>query len=445
LEVGKGLADSNEAQLEDDFVKPILRRILGHAIEVQVPLNIAGQNYRLDYAFFRSEDERRKAKKLHGKEYFERTLAIGDAKYWNRPLDRRIKKQRDVDGNINPSMQINNYLLATGRKWGLLTNGRHWRLYNRDTSFSLDSFYEVDLVKLMDQNATEAFKYFYLFFRRQAFEPYDTKPTFLDYVFEESTSYKTELGEDVKNRVYEALRILANGFLKYPKNRLDPVQHKEAIHSNCLILLYRLLFVFFAEARGIMPDHADYKVNFSFDALKKKIRERKRVGETISPVTTEYWTKLRDLFWLIDDPKGYDMPQYNGGLFNPDKHPFLEKYQIGDNAMADAFDLIACAKAKDDPPFVDYRTLDVQHLGSIYEGLLEYKLKLADQDKVVIKGKKNGQELVVKLSHQTSGMFMVMEVKLEGHFMTIIVGILLLIFLWLQVSSRKPTLIRRFL
>lgn len=387
LKVGKGLAASNEAQLERDFVQPILR-ILGHAYEVQASLQGTGELIRPDYTFFRNEEERLAAKELHGKkEYFEKALAIGDAKSWDRPLDRKIKKRRDVEDIRNPSVQINNYLLGSGKKWGILSNGRLWRLYNRDTSFSLDSYYQIDLVKLIEQDNPDAFKYFYLFFRRQAFEPYDSKLTFLDFIYDQSTSYKVELSQDVKNRVYEALRILANGFLKYPKNRFESVKDQEVIHNNCLIFLYRLLFVFFAEARGLMPDHSDYQTNFSFDILKKQIRQRKQRGEAFSPITTEVWCKLQALFMLINDPRGlYNMPQYNGGLFNSDKHSFLEENRIGDEAMTDAFDLIACAETKDGFGFVDYRTLDVQHLGSIYEGLLEYKLEVANPHEVIVKG-----------------------------------------------------------
>ena len=387
------LSHSNEAQLERDFIQPVLK-ILDHFFEIQAPL-YGSQMVRPDYTFFHSDEERKKVKKLQGrKEYFERAIAIGDAKSWERSLDRRIKKRKEIDDPANPSVQINNYLMATSKKWGLLTNGRLWRLYNKNTSYSLDRFYQIDLVKLIEQDDTEAFKYFYLLFCRQALETYDTQPTFLDFVYNQSESYKVDLEKDVKTRIYDALRILANGFLKYHKNNLDPIRDKQTIQNNCLILLYRMLFVFYAEARKLLPDNQDYKINFSFDTLKRKIHKRKKRGENISPITTEYWGKLQALFMLLNDPQRlYDMPQYNGGLFNPDNYPFLEKYQIGDQAMAEAFNLIACARTKDDFGFVDYRTLEVQHLGSIYEGLLEYKLELADQDKVVVKKKKK-QEII---------------------------------------------------
>ncbi|MFQ6093376.1 MAG: Eco57I restriction-modification methylase domain-containing protein, partial [bacterium] len=387
------IARTNEAQLEKDFVQPILE-ILEHCPEVQTGVHLKDHFYRIDYTFFSSDADRLEARKRKGKkEFFDKAIGIGDAKYWDRPLDKKIKGRGDPFDNSNPNYQIDTYLRAADKKWGLLTNGRLWRLYNRDTSFSMDSFYQVDLVQLIQQGDLEAFKYFYLFFRRQAFERFEEKPTFLDFVYDESSSYTVGVQKDLKERVYEALRILANGFLHYPGNNLDPIKDRQEIHDNCLILLYRLLFVFYAEVRGLLPtDNPDYQSSFSFDRLKKEIHDRKRRGESISPVTFDYWSKLKALFMLINEGYDqYDIPQYNGGLFDPQKHPFLENHTIGDQAMADAFQCLACTPSKDGLAFVDYRDLGVQHLGSIYEGLLEYKLQYAEEDKVVVRDRKKRQ------------------------------------------------------
>jgi hypothetical protein len=68
----------------------------------------------------------------------------------------------------SPSFQIDVYLQDTPPKWGILCNGRLWRLYHETTSYKLDSCYEVDLPSLLARGDLEAFKYFYLFFRLEA-------------------------------------------------------------------------------------------------------------------------------------------------------------------------------------------------------------------------------------------------------------------------------------
>ena len=91
-----------------------------------------------------------------------------------------------------------------------------------------------------------------------------------------------------------------------------------------------------------------------------------------------HWGITRDVCYV---------PAYNGGLFDPEKHADLEHWEIGDQYLADAIDLLSRSKLKDGHrDFVDYSTLEIRHLGSIYEGLLEYKLRVAASDFVVSDG-----------------------------------------------------------
>lgn len=106
-----------------------------------------------------------------------------------------------------------------------------------------------------------------------------------------------------------------------------------------------------------------------------------------SPSSPPYWESLRDLFRLINDGSeafGYSkeefyIPAYNGGLFDPDQNPFLREKRIGNSYLAEAIDLLARSQGENGPVFVDYSSLDIRHLGSIYEGILEYRLNIATE------------------------------------------------------------------
>lgn len=391
-ELYKGVKDllpgSNEAQTEERFIRPALK-LLGHLFEVQPPVETAFGTRTPDYALFPDEEAKKEAHKCRGKkEYFNGVLGVGDAKYWDRPLDKKLSAQGDPFENNNPNFQIDTYLRSTETRWGILTNGRLWRLYNRDTSYRLDTYYQVDLVQLLEQQDSEAFKYFYLFFRKEAFLPsYPERKTFLDIIYTDSLDYAQRVGAELKENVYESLRLLATGLLKMEQNGLVP-QDLEKIRSNSLVLLYRLLFGFYAEARNLLPlDNASYRNTYSLDSLKKDIKNKLGSGEVLPPEATLYWNRLRGLFELIN--RGSDklgVPAYNGGLFKPENHPFLEQWAVGDSFLVRVIDNLARST---DPSrgrvFVDYRSLDVRDLGSIYEGLLEYHLRLAEEDLVVTK------------------------------------------------------------
>ena len=273
-----------------------------------------------------------------------------------------------------------------------MTNGRQWRLYHRQTSYRLDSFYEVDLAALLSENRDlDAFRYFYCLFRRDAFIPDPSGAAFLDHVLGESQQYTVGVSDDLKNRVYDVLRRLIGGFLDFPRNGFDQANPPlDEIQTNCLILLYRVLFILYAESRDLLPlDNRDYAMQYSLDHLATDIHEKLDGSIAFAPGASLYWTRLRQLFTLINDGWEDHIPQYNGGLFNPQQHSFLEDYGIGDDALAQVIELLTRTKQGER---IAYRDLDVRHLGNIYEGLLEYQPRIASEDLVIVSNR--GSETV---------------------------------------------------
>ena len=278
-----------------------------------------------DYALFRSAADRTAADARKGTiEYWRDVPVLGDAKKWSASLD----KQRGADEN--PSGQIANYLYRSRVRWGILTNGRYWRLYEREKSSAGGVFYEVNLEDLLKRNDPEAFKYFYLFFRRQAMLPDPTGRSFIDKVFQGSVDYATAVGDSLKESVYDALRLLMNGFFEHPGNDLnrnDPAAVK-LVHENCLIVLYRLLFLLFAEDKELLPmDNPVYK-DHSLKIRHQEVNQRLRMGRTYLPGEHRFWGELTGLFELIDNGLTHNgeivIPAYNGGLFNPQRQPRIK-------------------------------------------------------------------------------------------------------------------------
>ena len=386
----------NEAQTEEGFIRPLLRK-LGHVFEVQPTLQTSQGTRVPDYAFFASTAALNAAQPhINTNQFFNTALVVGDAKKWSRNLDRRTQDESDPFNNQNPNYQIDTYLRDTDKDWGILTNGRQWRLYHRQTSYRLDSFYEVDLAALLSEDGDlDSFRYFYNLFRGDAFTPDPSGTSFLDLVLGESQQYTVGVSDDLKNRVYDALRLLIGGFLDFPHNDFDRANPPlDEIQTNCLILLYRILFILYAENRDLLPlDNRDYAMQYSLNHLATDSHERLENGIASAPGASLYWTRLRQLFTLINDGWEDHIPQYNGGLFNPQQHPFLESYEIGDDTLAQVIELLTRTEQGER---ITYRDLDVRHLGDIYEGLLEYQPRIADQDLVIVSNR--GRETVEPLS-----------------------------------------------
>ncbi|HDJ29585.1 MAG TPA: hypothetical protein ENF29_00860, partial [Candidatus Acetothermia bacterium] len=357
------LPSTSEPALEEELIRPILSEVLGFSYLVQPSRKIFKTHRQPDYALFPDEETKQAAKAFDGdKKLFEHALAVADAKAWEVDLDA-----------VGPASQMHDYILLSGVRWGLITNGRRWRLYHRDTVPELDIFYEVDLEELITAEDPEPLKYFLLFFRAESF----AEGGFLDQALTESVKYSQQVGTELKENVFEALRLLCQGFLDGNES-LSPDDLPE-IHENGLILLYRLLFLLYAESeeeKELLPlSNPVYRDQIGLSAIKREVATR---DDWLKESHT-LWSRLKDLFGFIHrGSEELGIYEYNGGLFDPARYPFLEQYQLGDRYLAEALRLLTCTEDDGRRGFLDYATLDVRELGSIYEGLLEHRLILQD-------------------------------------------------------------------
>ncbi|MBK6768135.1 MAG: N-6 DNA methylase [Ardenticatenales bacterium] len=209
----------------------------------------------------------------------------------------------------------------------------------------------------------------------------------------DSRTYAQGISDSLKEQVYEALAVLAQGFYDMPSNRLasDDATLK-AVYDNSLIVLYRLLFVLYAEDRGVLPlaSNKMFRETYSLQARKRLVAIDIERDTPVATSMDNIWIGLNALWrYIANGHPELDIPAYNGGLFDGARHPFLESHSVGDRALRRAIDLVARADDRrgGGRQFVDYRDLEVRHLGSIYEGLLEYRLRFAEADLAVTREK----------------------------------------------------------
>ncbi len=117
---------------------------------------------------------------------------------------------------------------------------------------------DLDILQKLSNN--EAFKYFYLFFRAEAFVKSNNEMSFLERVIDGSERYAKELENDLKKRVFETVfPVMAKGFRHYRFINDDIKPEDESVESladifhGAMRVLYRLLFLLYAESRGLLP------------------------------------------------------------------------------------------------------------------------------------------------------------------------------------------------
>jgi type I restriction-modification system DNA methylase subunit len=381
-----------EDALIDNWIDEVLD-VLGFGTQDEVTL--PGGGGFVDELLFETPTARRDAAKVYldtedTADLFERGVGIVEAKQWDAAFDVQFSEQRPYR---NASHQTKHYLENTppNIQWGILTNGRKWRLYGTN-DYETQTYYEVDLPELLNEGDLDAFKYFFVFFRPNAFRE-SAGTTFLDEVWSESETASQELGEDLQDNVFTALRVLGRGFTETNDLNIDPDDEVmlDELKEQSLVLLYRLMFVLYAEARGLIHPEGqraqdDYEENFSLDALRLNIHQE--IGEVdegfeeeFSTYSTGMWSRLEDLFRLIDEgEEDLGIPPYNGGLFDHDEHNFLADHEVSNRYLAEVIYRLSTTQ-NDEGRYVlaDYADLDTRHLGSVYEGLLEHQFRIAPE------------------------------------------------------------------
>ena len=386
----------NESQTEDDLIWPVLRELGWSASLRQQNLSVHGHQNVPDGLLFADEAAKDRANGfVHEWRRYELGLAIVESKRWLRPLDRRSGEQGE---DTAPSTQMLRYLrrvddLTTGRlRWGILTNGRQWRLYYQGALSVSEQFLEIDLTAVLDVPgfndglfALDAaarrhwLKAFALMFGRDAFvpDPADER-TFHQRAIEEGRFYQERVAGNLSGIVFgQVFPDLARAIAEAVPNASLP-----EVREAALILLYRLLFILYAEDRDLLPVRDERYDDY---ALREKVREdaRRRMDrdDTFSETAAPYWSAIDDLCRAIDHgDSSIGLPPYNGGLFDRRRTPLLSNIRLVDSVMAPAIDALSFEQTPEGRRYINYRDLGVRQLGSIYERLLEQELVHEDEE-----------------------------------------------------------------
>lgn len=380
----------NEATTEKDAIWPIMAALGWDEYLTQQNLSVTGRVDVPDGLLFIDANAKAKANE-HPEEWkrYQHGTAVFEAKRWGRALDRA--EGRKGDDKDTPSTQLLRYMRIVDDRhngairWGILTNGVKWRLYFSGARSTIDDYLEIDLARtlqldsdLLDTGITDADRDHWLavftaMFSRTAFErASDTAPSFHETARRDAAFYEERVAKSLSEKVFGTL---------YPNlgkavAAAAPAETSlDEIRQATLILLYRLLFVLYAEDRGLLPVKEKRFDDYALRKSRLDVGKRKDAGDAFSSVAKTIWGRFADLAEMIDkgDPS-VGLPPYNGGLFNGENTPLLKAIGLGDDVMAEALNILSWEQRDGIRRYINYRDLSVQQLGSIYERLLEFEL-----------------------------------------------------------------------
>jgi len=200
-------------------------------------------------------------------------------------------------------------------------------------------------------------------------------------------TFAIQIHDELTINVFEALKILSEGVITEKSNELKlTTENLEMIREPLFIILYRIMFILYAEDRGIFPvDEKLYYQNFSLRWIKYEwlLKQERKNELNEYEVQKRLWLLFK-LVELGSEGLNYDhnvffMRPYYGRLFDRKIYHQIEKWKLKNDFLLKIIALLTrTTDQKRNYFFLDYAALETKHLGSIYEHLLEYHLFIKD-------------------------------------------------------------------
>jgi hypothetical protein len=306
--------------------------------------------------------------------------------------------------------------------WGILTDGAKWRLYSIKSSRPYEDFVELSLAEVLEKNDDGEYGLFERFFHKDSFVPEESKGDDEGFIFykcrldRDKEDSEKLLGEYVKNpllyQIDEILQYLCNGFIADTTRRGDEYTEEERrdIFESSVKLLYRCLFLFYAEARRLLPSEVGKAENYSKRSIRALCREARKFqwGKRKDYEGYDLWKHLKGLTNAVNDgDTDYGIMGYNGGLFDDEQEKFLGRHKLRNDSLSRALYLLAYVEPYNNNPDeeyeIPYEDLEVRHLGELYENILEYTVLLADADRIRRRTRKGVEVLLTSETTKQKG------------------------------------------
>lgn len=298
-------------------------------------------------------------------------------------LDKSHPAFGDEGRRRSPQGLLQEYLNASGEAlWGIVSNGLVLRILRDNPSMTRPAFVEVDLARLFEDDLYPDFVALWLTLHASRFLAQNGKigQCWLEQWREQAVEEGERARSDLRAGVEQALRALGGGFVAHPANQalrealssgqLSP----NAYFQQLLRLVYRLLFLLTAEDRNILHDPATatpqarrlYAQGYSLSLLRERARKRRFYDDY-----ADLWQALTTTFAALRTGQPLLGLPALGGLFAGEQCGDLDAAQLGNKALLSAIRAVCWVQRKNGATRINYRDMDTEELGSVYESLLE--------------------------------------------------------------------------
>lgn len=296
----------------------------------------------------------------------------------------------------SPHEMLQQFLNTTGHRWAILSNGKKIRLLRDFFHSTTKGFVEFDLVAIFETgiDAIDDFKLLFRLLHRtrienqfQEKEGEDEQTCLLETFYRKSQDIGVQIGNHLREQVRQAIELLGNGFTEHlPWQEMEPAEIRE-LYGEIMNVIYRLLFLMFAEQKGWLPVHHEvYSKTYSVNALRLKAERNDNPEDSY----TDLWEGLKITCRLV--AKGHSFPNgeiinaFGGQLFSEAKIKRIEPLPLKNKHLLQAIHRLSFFEDQKIRHKINYTTLAIDALGSVYESLLDFEPSIA-HDTIVIKNR----------------------------------------------------------
>lgn len=350
--------DLDAGQCREQFIRPLLRDVLGFHM---------GQGEERVFPLWASEGDEPAGKT---------PLLLVYCGDWDEDLS--------AGKTGSPVARVEKALAAKGLRHGLLATGERLRLIRAAGDGPKGAYLEADLAGLAEETSPVSFGLFLRLFHVSCFISGTSGRAPIEEIEEESRKHAEKVSEDLKEAVFKAAEELVAALLTaLPEKERDLKLSRDA----ALIALYRILFILYAEARDRrLQEHRLYQDAYSVEGLVRQLFE-----ESARPwAANSYglWERLRAVFSIYNSglpptDRWKHIPARGGQFFSAltNEGKLLEHVRLPDSVVARVILNLAATQPRHGVGLerISFAELDIESLGAVYEGLLEYEPRIAKE------------------------------------------------------------------
>jgi hypothetical protein len=256
--------------------------------------------------------------------------------------------------------------IAHGVRWCYCVTGPALRIVDAVRTYSRQ-YVELDLATAIDDDHTFAVMWGLL--RADAIVP--GAAPHAESLFERaiaiSEDHRASVRSSLQAGVDEALLHLHRAFSSALRSRSRAAPPNDAVFNEAIVVVYRVLFLLFAEARGLVPRwHPTYRDGYTIEALRRPIE--------LLPRPPGLWETLQSIARLAHRGcriGALRVTPFNGRLFSPSESPLAASSRLDEAVVRQALLALTTRRARDGRRRIAYGDLGVEQLGGVYERILE--------------------------------------------------------------------------